>query len=257
MDYNAHRRRAGLILGLVLGTGYSLTSNLINRQALPGIPLYVPPPGELGLIVITALMFGALGLLAAWPDESLPGALLAGLAGSFISSIWIFLNETNKTATLAVLVSLPCMFFYLPFGALVRWLISKIDQPSMQNIAPVRRLIPVFLAFAFMVFLGTFTRLPEETRTALVRMNELMKAGMQVTARADLPKPLHGVEGFIQNADGAYSFIIGSDPDVLPAQRPIVEYGELEPFIIIKFENGFVFGCVFSPPYIQPACSDS
>ena len=52
-------------------------------------------------------------------------------------------------------------------------------------------------------------------------MNELMKAGMQVTARADLPKPLQGVEGFIQNADGAYSFIIGSDPDVLPVQRPI------------------------------------
>ena len=94
-------------------------------------------------------------------------------------------------------------------------------------------------------------------KTSLVKMNEIMKAGMQVTARADLPKPLQGVEGFIQNADGAYSLIIGSDPDVLPVQRPIVQYGEPEPFIIIKFENGFVFGCVFSPPYIQPACSDS
>ena len=258
MDYHSHRRRTGLILGLVLGTGYSLTSNLINRLALPRIPLYAPPPGELSLIVITALMFAALGLLAAWPDEALPGALFSGLAGSFISSIWIFLNETNKTATLAilVLVFLPRMFFYLPFGALVRWLILKIDQPSLQVVAPVRRLIPLFIAFAFMVFLGTFTRFPKETRTSLVKMNELMKTGMQATARADLPKPLQRVEGFVQNADGGYSFSIGSDPDVLPVQRPIVEYGELEPFIIIRFENGFRFGCVFSPPYVQPACSD-
>ncbi|HXD08553.1 MAG TPA: hypothetical protein VN653_00720 [Anaerolineales bacterium] len=258
MDYNSQRRRTGLVLGLILGTAYSLTSNLINRLALPGIPLYTPPPGEFGLIVITALMFGALGLLAAWPDEALPGVLISGLAGSFISSIWIFGTETNKTATLALLVLLflPRMFFYLPLGVLVRWLISRMDQPAVQNIAPVRRLMPVILAFALMVFLGTLTRYPKETRTALVRMNELMKAGLPINTRADLPKPLLGVEGFVQNADGAYSFLIGSDPDVLPVQRPVVEYGEPEPFIIIRFENGFRFGCVFSPPYVNPACSD-
>jgi len=258
MDYNSHRRRTGLVLGLILGTGYALTSNLINRLALPGIPLYTPPPGEIGLILITTLMFGALGLVAAWPDETLPGVLISGLAGSFISSIWIFSTETNKTATLAVLVLvfLPRMFFYLPFGALVRWLIAKMDQPSVQQIAPVRRLIPTMLAFALMVFLGTFARYPQETRTALVRMNELLKASLQINTRADLPKPLQSVEGFVQNAEGAYSFLIGPDPDVLPVQRPVVEYGELEPFIIIKFENGFRFGCVFSPPYVNPACSD-
>jgi len=258
MDYNLQRRRTGLILGLILGTAYSLTSNLINRLALPDIPLYTPPPGEFGLIVITALMFGALGLLAAWPDEALPGVLISGLAGSFISSIWIFSTETNKTATLAllVLVFLPRMFFYLPFGVLVRWLIARINQPAVQDIAPVRRLIPVFLAFALMVFLGSFTRYPKETRTALVRMNELLKIGMPMNARADLPKSLQGVDGFLQNATGAYSFSIGSDPDVLPVQRPAVEYGAPEPFIIIRFEKGFRFGCVFSPPYVNPACSD-
>ena len=65
MDYNVHRRRTGLILGLALGGGYSLTANLINHLALPGIPLYVPSPGTLGLIVVTTLMFGVLGLIAA------------------------------------------------------------------------------------------------------------------------------------------------------------------------------------------------
>lgn len=258
MDYNSHRRRIGLIVGLALGTGYALTANLINRLALPGIPLYTPSPGLFGLIVVTALMFGVLGLLAAWTEESLPGVILSGLAGSVISSIWILINETNKVAalTLLVLVFLPRIFFYLPFGALVRWLIYKLDQPTLRPIAPVRRLVPVFLAFIFMVFAGSFARLPKETRSSLVRMDALLQTGMQVTSSAELPKPLQAVQGFMQNANGEYSYIIGSNPDVLPVQRPIAEYGEIEPFIIIKYKNGFRFGCVFSPPYIQPACID-
>lgn len=260
MDYNAHRRRTGLMIGLTLGVGYALTSNLINRLALPNIPLYTPPPGSFGLIVVTTLMFGLLGLLAAWPDEALPGVLLSGLIGSIISSIWILVHESNKFAavTLLVVIFLPRMFFYMPFGALVRWLIHKIDQPTSRPIAPVRRLIPVFLAFLFMAFAGTFAMLPKETRTSLVRMDAVLRAGMESQAASydELPRPLQPVLGFIQNAKGKYSYTIGSDPDVLPVQRPIVEYGEPEPFIIIKFENGFRFGCVFSPPYIQPACID-
>lgn len=260
MDYNSHRRRTGLIIGLALGIGYSLTANLINRLALPDIPLYTPPPGAIGLIVITALMFGLLGLIAAWPDESLPGVLLSGLIGSIISSVWILINESNKFAalTLLVVIFLPRMFFYLPFGGLVRWLIHKIDQPTSRPVAPVRKLIPVFLAFIFMIGAGSFAALPKETRAALVKMDVLLKTGMesQAASRADLPKPLQPIAGFVQNAKGEYSYIIGSDPDALPVQRPMVEYGELEPFIIVKFENGFRFGCVFSPPYIQPACID-
>lgn len=258
MDYNSYRRRAGLIIGLALGIGYSLTTNLVNRLTLPNIPLYVPPPGVTGLIVVTALMFGAIGLLAAWTEESLPGVILSGLAGSIISSIWILINETDKVAalTLLVLIFLPRMFFYLPFGGLVRWLIHKLDQPTPKPIAPVRRLVPVFLAFIFMVFAGSFAVLPKETRTALVRMDALLKTGMQATSKAELPESLQTVQGFMQKANGEYSYIIGSNPDVLPVQRPVVEYGEVEPFVIIKYKNGFRFGCVFSPPYIRPACID-
>jgi hypothetical protein len=205
-------------------------------------------------------MFGVLGLLAAWLEESPPSILLSGLAGSIISSIWILINQTNKTATLSVLVLvfLPRIFFYLPFGAMVRWLIYKLDQPTARPIAPVRRLIPVFLAFLFMIFIGSFNLLPKETRTSLIRMEALLQKGMnsQAASSKDLPKPLQPVLGFIQNANGEYSYIIGSDPDVLPVQRPATEYGEVEPFIIIKYKNGFRFGCVFSPPYIQPACID-
>ena len=261
MNYSTYRRRMGLTLGLALGLGYSLTANLINQLILPGIPLFVPPPGATGLFLGTVAMFGLLGLLAAWLDESLPSILISGLAGSFISSIWIMLYGTvdrSGTFALLVLLFLPRIFFYLPLGALVRWLISKIDRPTSTPIAPVRKLTPVFLSFVAMLLLGTFELHPRETRAALIRMDELILTGMQAQAtdRSELPRSLQPVEGFIQRANGNYRFTIGADPDVLPVQRPMVDYGTPEPFIIVRFENGFRFGCVFSPPYEVPACID-
>lgn len=260
MDENLRRRRTGLIIGLFLGTGYSLTANLINRLVLPGIPLYTPPPGMAGLIVITALMFGLLGLIAAWTDEALPSVLLSGFIGSLISSAWNLATETDKFAalTLLVVIFMPRVFFFLPFGGAVRWLTHKITQPTPKSTSPMRKLFPTFLAFIFMVVVGTFAILPKETRTSLVQMDALLQTEINshATSRSELPKSLQSVNGFIQNAKGAYRYTIGSNPDVLPAQRPIVGYGVSEPFIIVRFENGFRFGCVFSPPYIEPACAD-
>jgi len=255
----APQRRVGLILGLALGLGYSLSSNLINIIVLPNIPFYVPPPGTFGLIVLTSLLFGALGLISAWTEESLPGVLLSALVGSVISSIWILLNETSsRAATFIVLflVFLPRIFFYLPFSGGVRWLVSKLEQPYRRDVPPVRRLFPVLIAFLIAIFAGTFVLYSKEVRRSLVKMDELIQLGSQASTRDELPKPLQSVQGFIANAKGKYTLDIGSDPDVLPVQRPIVEFGEIEPFIIIKFDNGFRFGCVFSPPYVVPACID-
>src|SRR5262245_41323383 len=249
------QRRMGLILGLALGLGYSLSSNLINKFFLPDISLFVPWPGTLGLILLTTLMFGMLGLIAAWTEESLPGIIVSALVGSAISAIWIILNETtNRTGALIALflVFLPRVFFYLPFSWLVRWLISRLEVSAYRKVAPARRLFTVFIAFLLTVLAGTFNRYPEEVRQSLVRMNDLVQSGMQASTRDQLPKPLQSVEGFVANAQGPYSFTIGENPDVLPVQRPVVEYGELEPFIIIRFESGFRFGCVFSPPYVVP-----
>ena len=253
------QRRLGLVLGLVLGLGFSLSSNLINQFFLPDLPLFVPWPGAVGLVIITTLMFGLLGLIAAWPEESLPGIIAAAVVGSLLSSIWIIVNESaNRTGALIALffVFLPRVFFYLPFSWLIRWLISRLEVSAYKQVAPARRLFTVVIAFLVAVLAGTFSRYPQEVRQSLVRMEDLLQEGMQASSRDELPRPLQSVEGFVANADGPYTYTLGSDPDVLPVLRPVVEYGELEPFIIVRFANGFRFGCVFSPPYIVPACID-
>ena len=253
------QRRLGLILGLVLGLGFSLSSNLINQFFLPNIPLFIPWPGTAGIIIVSTVMFGLLGLIAAWPDEALPGIIASALVGSFVSAVWIIANESgNRTGALIALffVFLPRVFFYLPFSWLIRWLISRFEVTAYKQIAPARRWFTVVMALVLAVLAGTFSRYPQEVRQSLFRMEDLLQESMQASSRDELPRPLQSVEGFVANAEGPYTYTIGSDPDALPVQRPIVDYGELEPFVIIRFENGFRFGCVFSPPYVVPACID-
>lgn len=256
----ASQRRAGLILGIMLGLGFSVSSNLINSLILPEIPFSTPWPGTFWLIALSTAMFGALGLLAAWTEDSLPGVILSALFGTLASSIWILATDSsNRTGTFVLLffVFLPRVFFYVPFSILVRWLISKLYyRPYGKEIAPVRRLVPILLSFGVVLLIGTFTRVTEEEQKSLLKMQELIQAGQAVTARDELPVALQDVNGFIENGNGEYTFSLGTNPDVLPVQRPFVEYGEVEPFIIIRFENGFRFGCVFSPPYVVPNCID-
>jgi hypothetical protein len=200
-----------------------------------------------------------LGWVSAYPEDVIPGVILSGVIGSLVSSLWIAATETaNRTGPFLVLliVFLPRMFFYAPYGALVRWLIGKFEYQPYKPVAPVRRLVPVFISFIAITALGLNSLLSKETRQSIVRMEALIQQGMQATSREELPKPLKSVEGFIANASGNYTYATGRDPDVLPVQRPFVEYGLEEPFLIIRFENGFRFGCVFSPPYIVPACID-
>lgn len=256
---HASRRQLGLILGLVLGSGFSITSNLINKWVLPDLNLFAPWPGTFVLIILSIAMFGLLGAIAAWPEESLPGVILTGITGSLITSLWIAITETaNQTGTFVVLfiVFLPRMFFYAPFGILIRWLIGKLEYRAYKPVAPARRLLPVIVSFAVFTLFGFGSLLPEETRLSLGRMEDLLEKGMAVNSFYELPEPLKDVGGFLQYARGEYTYEIGRNADVLPVQRPFVEYGEIEPFIIIRFENGFRFGCVFSPPYVVPACID-
>ena len=256
----ASQRRTGLVLGLIIGLAFSVSSNLINSFILPEIPLSAPWPGTIWLIVLSTVMFGALGLIAAWTEETLPGVFASALFGTLLASIWSIAAESSDRGSAFVIlffIFLPRMFFYLPFSMLVRWLIGKLyDRPYGKEVAPARRLVPVLLSFIFVFYIGTWTRVTEEEQKSLLKMKELINAGQTVSTRDELPLPLQDVNGFIENGQGEYRFSLGSNPDALPVQRPIVNYGEPEPFIIVRYENGYRFGCVFSPPYVVPACID-
>ena len=260
MEYNRQRREMGLVLGLILGVGYALPANLANHVLLPDVPLYAAS-GVYGAVLLNILLFGLLGLIATWSEEALPNIVASSLAGALLSWIWYVIEDRSNIISLLALVIVmvgPLMFVFLPFAALVRWYIDKIDPPTASLGQPTLKPGSAVGGFVLFFILGLSNIHPTETRLALVRMQALLETGMQAEATSfrDLPRSLQPVEGFAQKAEGNYSFIVGRDPDELPVQRPIVKYGEPEPFIIVRFENGFQFGCVFSPPYETPACID-
>jgi hypothetical protein len=42
---NRLRRISGMTIGLLMGMVYILVKDLINTLILPGLPIYIPPPG--------------------------------------------------------------------------------------------------------------------------------------------------------------------------------------------------------------------
>lgn len=260
MQINA-QRRIGLMIGLILGIGYSVTSNFINLWVMPGIPLQEPQPSRFWLVIVSATFFGLLGLLAAWTDENIPSIILSAMVGTLASTIWTLVFDSGSRVGASILILffifLPRVFFYLPFSWLVRWLTDKFKHHAYGARVPlIKKVMPVIIFFLAIVFIGSTARVSEAEQKSLTRMKELIETGMLASSRIELPDALQDVSGFVQRAEGEYSFSLGADPDVLPVQRPFVEYGEEEPFIIVHFKNGFRFGCVFSPPYIMPACID-
>lgn len=182
----------------------------------------------------------------------------SAFVSSVLSSIWVLVSEASNRAAAFVLrfvVFLPRVFFFLPLSLAVRWILSVFTF-NHSSLPSLRKFAPLIISLIFFMLAGFFSLKDKETRLSLAAMNELIKAGMQASVPEELPKPLRSVEGFIQNAKGEYYFVIGSNPDMLPVQRQIVEVGVIEPFIITQFENGFRFGCVFSPPYTVPVCGN-
>lgn len=253
------RRRLGFIYGLILGLAYSLVASFINQWALPGLPLYAPWPGAPGLVVLGALMFAALGLAAAWSEEPIPGVIASAACGSLLSSIWAWQTQPGQKALALILLFylfLPRVVFYLPFGAAVRWLISRSERALTAATPLYQRAAPALLMVLLAAGLGTFSLHGEEVRTALRVTDDMVQKGVKASTLADVPGPLKGLDDFINRANGEYTLAVSLDTDILPVQRPVAAYGVTESLIIVRFENGYMFGCVFTPPSSVPVCGN-
>lgn len=259
---DSSRRILGLLLGAVIGLVYGLVAQYINVLFLPGLPLQAPATGRLGAALLTALGGGLLGLLAAWPDEAVPGVIASSLVGTLALS-WIAVSSTvpGSQRAFSVLVVLfvtflPRAFLLLPFAGLVRWVIG-VWGSELQNVNySLRRLgSSLLLAAALAAVVGVFSLHAKTGRQALATTYDLVQRGMLAASQDDLPVELRPVDGFIQGARGPYTLELGDNPDVLPIQRPIASYDVQEFAVFVRFENGFRFGCVFTPPN-PPACGE-
>lgn len=255
------RRVLGFALGGGMGLLFALVSQFINPVVMTGIPLYQPPPGPFARALGGMVGGAILGLLAAWPREGLTGVVVSAIAGATaisLTTLGAALRRGEFVAPLLVTVYtfLPRLFFYLPHSALVRWGISEWREAGPPPPFDLRRhgraaLVTMGLA----ALLGGCSLRSEEARQAMIAMDRLLQGATQAATTDDLPKPLQRVEGFVPEASGDYSLQWGEELDEFQGVRPITDEEREETLIIIRYESGFFFRCLFTPPVPDPSCT--
>ena len=252
------RRLLGFITGAVLGLAYSLTANLVNRLLLPSLPLQEPFPGALLLALGSSLLAGLMGLITLWSDETFIGLLVSSLLGAGIAALWSWYTEdvSGVLLMLTFFVFLPRVFFYIPLGIAVHWISRQWQRVTLADRRNPGKVIVPVVCFLAAFGAGMFSIHPPEVRYALVTTDQILQEGMAAASEDDLPEPLQDVWYFTDYARGEYTLEVSLEPDRLPVQRPIAQYGQLVSLIIVQFENGFTIGCVFTPPHSMPVCGN-
>ena len=255
------RRILGTFIGSLMGLAYALVAQNINGMLLPGLPLYQPPPGKINTILITILIGGLMGLIAAWPEDALPGILLSAVVGIAATSLLnIFLTEQGAlqiTGALIVffLTFLPRAVVFIPLAALIRWVIREWSRELQDaNFSMSKMALSLLLAVLVAGATGALSLYSRQGRQVLEKTYSLIEDGKQSSSPERLPQELKPVDGFLQNSGGAYTLLLSTDPDQLPITRPEVAYGETEYAVIVRHKNGFRFGCVFTPPGLEAIC---
>jgi hypothetical protein len=256
---NRNRRIVGFLVGMTFGLLYTWVSQFINVWALPGIPLYEPPLGRVETVILGALFMGMIGAIVCWDQESFWGLFVAALFGVVVSSVQAYINSGENDFLKSVIVFtftfLPRFVFYLPLGIFFRWLTSLLEDAVMFSLGRLRRAsIAVVALVALAVLGGRFSLYKPEAMEALQRANTLLIVSMPIESRDELPNELQLVDGFVELAEGAYTLEWSSDVDRLSVTRPRVGMDVLESLIIYRFENGYIFGCTFTPPSYKANC---
>ena len=172
MSMHKYRRLTGLLFGAGLGLAYGLTSQLANRILLPGIPLYQPPLGPLGNILLSLLAGALLGVISAWPESSIHGTFIASAVSAVVILVGNFAVAAPSGNTL-VAVLLTGIFLVLPFWAMLvpliaalRWGVNKLVDAHADHL-PIRSRITVpILLFLAIGVVGVAIPLPRRGAAA-------------------------------------------------------------------------------------------
>jgi hypothetical protein len=261
------RRILGGSFGLFMGLLYGLVSQYINVLALPGIPLFEAELGRVESVFLFVLGGLVMGVMVAWPEDAIVGVILGGLVATILHTI-VAVRATlavpgNKDG-LGIVLGIVLVIFFLPRAVLMmpisgvlRWVLAKWESELETVYFSIPKLaLTVGLLFVLAAMGGLMSLYPKNGRIALRTTHELIQEGMRASNQAGLPERLKPVDGFMQAGIGDYSLLLSDNPDLLPVQRPIADYGGQEYAVLVIFSNGFHFGCAYTPPEMVPFCGN-
>ena len=249
----------GCLLGLTFSFAYALVAQTVNRLALPGIPLYQPPLGPFGNIVLSAVAGAGLGLITTWADSPAWGITL----GSVVAAVAIVTNGllrinlgAESTVVVGLFLSVPLTWLGVPVVALLRWQAGR-QVEARREAAPLpRRLwLPVVLAIVIALLAG-FELYGADAQTELRQMHALVEAGLRAGDSDSLPAPLQArsVAQFPAGQRAGYTLEwTNQDLDRFIELRPATSY-DRHAAVIARFAGSPILVCLFPRPNSEPNC---
>jgi hypothetical protein len=255
------RRVLGAIFGAWIGLIYALGSHLLNRFAIPGIPLGEPAGGLAMYLMGNILGVGLIGMVAAWPSSSFGGAAAGGLIGAATLFITAYFQNFSSYESVVAglfftgLTFLPLAALLIPVAWLLRFageaLYSETKKPFFKR--PIWR--PMLLTLLAVVT-ATFSMYDEDVRKAFMTTQKIMEAGMESGSQESLPANLRFAYSFHERAQGRWVLEYTDRTELYTEQHP-ASFREMSDFLILaKFESGYVAGCYFAPDVYEIVCAD-
>jgi hypothetical protein len=252
-----YRRAAGALIGMLVGFGYALVSQLINRLALPGIPLYQPPLGPAGNILLGMLTGAGLGLLCAWPASPAKGILLSGAAAALAVFAFTLLRmgAGASSTVVGLVLSAPMAWVGVLGMAIVRWLADRQVEARRESNPLLRRLRLPLMLTGVLALAAAFVLFSADARLELRGTNAMIQAGLRAQGVTTLPAPLQ--------APTVTKFPAGRSPYTLEwtnveldrfiGLRPAANYDK-QAAVIARFRSGLVLVCIYTAPKATPSC---
>ena len=207
----------GLIMGMLLGLFYGLVTQFINSIFSPGVPFALYPFGLAGNIIASIVVWSIIGVVCAWPDSAITGAIVGCLAAAIAVIMMALAAKPPSTEpALAQFFSVSANLFSflvfallgIPLMLLVRWAIDVQGELALQPFWSWRRLrAPLAALVLLSVAMSILTLDDPNVQQAMVDMHGLIQKGLTASHAAQLPSALRAnkVNDFLAHAIPNYT----------------------------------------------------
>ncbi|MEK7328176.1 MAG: hypothetical protein AAB217_23275 [Chloroflexota bacterium] len=244
------RRVVGAFYGALLGSLYALVAGTIDAILFRDLPMRVDWPA-VGLSVLASGAGGlALGVIVAWPNETLKGVAAGALAIAASGVIKAFIAPAADVAVIAIIL----LYTFLPFAALslpisiaLRLIINRYEHNLQKEGAQRRTAQGILLAgtIALAVFAGSWSQMPPASVEAVRKVNRLMQTTLSAPADKMLPVAVRGIEDFRSRAGESY---------VMAQRKSLVTADGID--VQVNFDNGFVVTCLVDNQTLAVLCEE-
>lgn len=258
-----YRRFAGLAVGALLGLILGVVSQVADRLALPGIPLYQAPFGPLGNIVALTAGGALFGLLVSWLRSGIGGVGLAALVSVIVLLVYNFLTRRDASIDLgkyvftSVFLITPLWGMLVPIVAAIRWAAGNLEEAHRDRIPLTSQLWRPALLVVVVFAAGLLMRYPARARPPLVQTQSILQAAQAAGPITDnLPEPLRNLltGDFLADAGDTYRLEWDNiDIERFRIPRPGYNFDE-HSVVIAHYDNGWNLVCLWIAADRAPLC---